>query len=73
MVAYYTILGRQIGSHQLAMGVLGTMFGGTFLALRGGSKKAGVQTPPINASSPDEADFIKKFLESAEGDKKAKH
>ncbi|KAL8298253.1 hypothetical protein RB597_006870 [Gaeumannomyces tritici] len=59
MVAYYSIFGRQVGSHHLAIGVLGAMFGGSFLALSGGSKKAGVQTPPINASSPDEADFIK--------------
>jgi len=39
------------------MGVLGALFGGTYLAVSGGSKKP-VQTPPINASSPDEADFI---------------
>lgn len=42
------------------MGVLGAMFGGTALALRGGGKKS-TQTPPINASSTDEADFIKYF------------
>jgi hypothetical protein len=39
------------------MGVLGSLFGGTYLAVRGGNKKP-TQTPPINASSPDEADFI---------------
>jgi hypothetical protein len=44
-------------SSQLAMGVLGALFGGTYLAVRGSNKKP-VQTPPINASSPDEADFI---------------
>lgn len=42
---------------QLAMGVLAALFGGTYASLSGGSKKA-VQTPPINASTPDEADFI---------------
>ncbi|KAL7628988.1 hypothetical protein AAE478_000506 [Parahypoxylon ruwenzoriense] len=57
MVAYYTIFGRQVGSHYLSMGVLATLFSGGYFAFRGGSKKAG-QTPPINASSPDEADFI---------------
>lgn len=42
------------------MGVLGALFGGTALAL-GGGNKAATQTPPINASSSDEADFIKYF------------
>ncbi len=42
---------------QLAMLTLGTVFGGVYLSLSGGSKKA--QAPPINASTPDEADFIK--------------
>lgn len=40
------------------MGVLATLFGSTYLAVSGPSKKT-VQTPPINASSPDEEDFIK--------------
>lgn len=40
------------------MGVLGALFGGTYLSLSGGSKKVAA-TPPINASSSDEADFIK--------------
>ncbi|KAI1279990.1 hypothetical protein F5Y07DRAFT_356979 [Xylaria sp. FL0933] len=73
MVAMYSVFGRQIGSHYLAMGVLGALFSGTYLALSGGSKKT-VQTPPINASSPDEADFIQNFLKQADADeKKAKH
>lgn len=46
------------GVLQLAMGVLGALFGGSKLALGGGSKAA-TQTPPINASSNEEADFIK--------------
>ncbi|KAH9888140.1 hypothetical protein F4778DRAFT_755219 [Xylariomycetidae sp. FL2044] len=57
MVQMYTVLGRQVGSHHLAMGVLGALFGGSYLATRGPKKQA-TQTPPINASSPDEADFI---------------
>ncbi|EGZ73034.1 hypothetical protein NEUTE2DRAFT_127388 [Neurospora tetrasperma FGSC 2509] len=49
---------------QLAMGVLGSLFGGVYLASGGSSKTPA--TPPINASSSDEADFIKKFLETSE-------
>ncbi|KAK0746493.1 hypothetical protein B0T18DRAFT_429449 [Schizothecium vesticola] len=70
----YNILGRKVGSHYLAMLTLGTLFG-TSYAMAGGSKKpqAGA-TPPLNASSPDEADFIKKFLDSADGKKaESKH
>ncbi|ROW05843.1 hypothetical protein VMCG_05310 [Cytospora schulzeri] len=58
MVQYYNLFGAKVGSHYLAMGVLATLFGGTKLALGGGSKAA-TQTPPLNAASPDEADFIK--------------
>ncbi|KAI0103651.1 hypothetical protein GGR51DRAFT_573145 [Nemania sp. FL0031] len=73
MVAMYTVFGRQVGSHYLAMGVLGALFSGTYLALSGGSKKT-TQIPPINASTPDEADFIQNFLKQADADeKKAKH
>ncbi|OTB06280.1 hypothetical protein M426DRAFT_319022 [Hypoxylon sp. CI-4A] len=73
MVQMYNVLGRQIGSHYLAMGVLSALFGGTYLSLSGGSKKP-TQAPPINASSPDEADFIQNFLKQADADeKKAKH
>ncbi|KAI5866702.1 hypothetical protein GGS23DRAFT_551665 [Durotheca rogersii] len=69
MVATYTIFGRQVGSHYLAIGVLASLFGGSYLALRGGGKKA-TQTPPINASTPDEADFIQKFLKEADAQEK---
>jgi hypothetical protein len=42
------------------MGVLGTFFGGAYIATSGPSKAAkATQTPPINASSPDEENFIK--------------
>ncbi|KEZ41416.1 hypothetical protein SAPIO_CDS7545 [Scedosporium apiospermum] len=74
MVQMYTILGRQVGSHWLAIATLSTLFTGTYLASSGGSsKKQSTTTPPINASTPDEADFIKKFLEEADGKKEAKH
>lgn len=39
------------------MGVLGSLFGGVYLASGGSSKTPAA--PPINASSSDEADFIK--------------
>jgi len=39
------------------MGVLGSLFGGVYLAT--GGSKAKPAAPPINASSSDEADFIK--------------
>ncbi|KAI0404143.1 hypothetical protein F4802DRAFT_568053 [Xylaria palmicola] len=72
MVAMYQVFGRQVGSHYLAMSVLGALFGGTYLAVSGSSKKP-LQTPPINASSPDEADFIQNFLKQADADEKSKH
>ncbi|KAI1819045.1 hypothetical protein F4861DRAFT_544317 [Xylaria intraflava] len=73
MVAMYQVFGRQVGAHHLSMGVLGALFGLSYLGLRGGGKKP-VQTPPINASTPDEADFIQNFLKQADEDeKKAKH
>ncbi|PKY05624.1 hypothetical protein P168DRAFT_289080 [Aspergillus campestris IBT 28561] len=57
MVVYYQIAGKKVGSHFLAMGVLGTMFGGVFLATRGGGEKKQA-TPPIQAASKDEETFI---------------
>ncbi|TQN74056.1 ATP synthase subunit K, partial [Colletotrichum shisoi] len=57
MVQMYTIAGRQVGSHYLAMGVLATIFGGAYVGTSGSKPKA-TAAPPINASSSDEADFI---------------
>ncbi|KAI1209843.1 uncharacterized protein F4807DRAFT_424626 [Annulohypoxylon truncatum] len=73
MVAMYTVFGRQVGSHYLAMGVLAALFGGTYLGVKGGGSKKTATTPPINASTPDEADFIQNFLKQADADEKAKH
>lgn len=42
---------------QLAIATLTTLFGGAYLMV--GGKKAPAPTPPINASSTDELDFIK--------------
>lgn len=41
------------------MGVLSTLFGGSYMAMSGPSKKNQPTTPPINASSSDEEDFVK--------------
>ncbi|KAK3339153.1 hypothetical protein B0H65DRAFT_475538 [Neurospora tetraspora] len=54
---YYNLFGQKVASQYLAMGVLGSLFGGVYLASGGSSKTPA--TPPINASSSDEADFIK--------------
>ncbi|KAL2177688.1 uncharacterized protein P884DRAFT_299555 [Thermothelomyces heterothallicus CBS 202.75] len=69
MVQTYKIFGANVGSHYLAMGVLGTLFAGSYAAFGGGSK-AQPASPPINASSSDEADFIKKFVEEAQAGEK---
>ncbi|KAH6856045.1 hypothetical protein B0I37DRAFT_67219 [Chaetomium sp. MPI-CAGE-AT-0009] len=68
MVQTYKLFGANVGSHYLAMGVLGTLFAGSYAALGGSKPKPA--TPPINASSSDEADFIKKFMDQAEADEK---
>lgn len=43
---------------QLAMATLGTLFGGSYWATRGGGSKGDTKTPPINAGSKDEENFI---------------
>ncbi|RYO84154.1 hypothetical protein DL766_009751 [Monosporascus sp. MC13-8B] len=73
MVQMYTVFGRQVGSHYLAIGVLSTLFAGSYLAIGGGKKRPATQAPPINASSSDEADFIQNFLKEADKDEKTKH
>ncbi|RAQ47724.1 hypothetical protein AFGD_010380 [Aspergillus flavus] len=61
MVVYYQLAGKQVGSHVLAMGVLGSLFGGVYLATRGGSQPKQA-APPIQASSKDEETFIQYVL-----------
>ncbi|KAF8540422.1 hypothetical protein BDD12DRAFT_698912, partial [Trichophaea hybrida] len=63
MVAQFTVFGRQVGSHVLAMLTLGTTFAGSYLALSGGEKPT---SPPIQASSTDEEKFIRDFIAKAE-------
>ncbi|GIJ88356.1 hypothetical protein Asppvi_007276 [Aspergillus pseudoviridinutans] len=70
MVVYYQIAGKQVGSHVLAMGVMGTLFGGIYLSTRGGGQKKQGVTPPIQASSKDEEKFIQDFLNQVNGEQK---
>jgi F-type H+-transporting ATPase subunit k len=69
MVVMYSIAGRQIGSHWLAMATLGTMAVVTTMSIGGGAAKKN-QGPPINAQSLDEENFIKEFMKNAEADEK---
>ncbi|KAM0432869.1 hypothetical protein ACHAPT_004571 [Fusarium lateritium] len=63
-IAYYTIAGKQVGGHYLAMAWLASLYAGVKYATSGSSNKPNVAAaPPINASSSDEADFIKNFLD----------
>ncbi|KAF2137983.1 uncharacterized protein K452DRAFT_291017 [Aplosporella prunicola CBS 121167] len=66
MVVYYQIAGRKVGSHVLAMGILGSVIGGISLATGGSKKKELQATPPLNASSKDEENFITDFLKEAD-------
>ncbi|KAL8848018.1 MAG: hypothetical protein Q9221_006923 [Calogaya cf. arnoldii] len=72
MVATYTILGRQVGSHVLALATLGTTFAGAYLAMPSKTKEKETG-PTINAGSKDEEKFIQDFLKNAgAGGEKAK-
>ncbi|EDU45620.1 repeatdomain containing protein [Pyrenophora tritici-repentis] len=65
MVAMYTIMGRQVGSHVLAMATLGATFTGAALSMSGGKKTDDTTTPPINAKSSDEENFVKEYVKKA--------
>ncbi|KAK3209153.1 hypothetical protein GRF29_69g970459 [Pseudopithomyces chartarum] len=65
MVAMYTIAGRQVGSHVLAIATLTTTFAGAWLSMRGGDKTEKT-TPAINAKSKEEESFVKDFVKKAE-------
>ncbi|KAL2810887.1 hypothetical protein BJX63DRAFT_433850 [Aspergillus granulosus] len=69
MVQYYAIAGRQVGSHHLALGILSSLFGGVYLATRGGSQPKPA-APPIKAESKDEETFIQDFLKQVNGEEK---
>ncbi|KAF8464069.1 hypothetical protein BDZ91DRAFT_730674 [Kalaharituber pfeilii] len=71
MVAKFNILGKQVGSHYLALLTLGSTFAIAKLAMGGGDKNQ-KPTPPIAASSGEEEEFIKQFLAQAEAESKPK-
>ncbi|KAK7434048.1 hypothetical protein VKT23_020374 [Stygiomarasmius scandens] len=72
----YQILGRAVKNEHIVLGVLGSVFGGVFLATRGGKKEEvgspasmiekAKQSIPINASSKEEEQFIRKYIAEAE-------
>ncbi|EUC36138.1 hypothetical protein COCCADRAFT_88936 [Bipolaris zeicola 26-R-13] len=64
MVAMYTIFGRQVGSHVLAIATLATTFTGAALSM-GGKKAEDSTTPPINAKSSEEENFVKEYVKKA--------
>ncbi|BCS30406.1 ATP19 family protein [Aspergillus puulaauensis] len=70
MVVYYQLAGKQVGSHHLALGILGSLFGGVYLATRGGGAQQKPAAPPIQASSKDEEVFIQDFLKQMNGETK---
>merc|ERR1711939_1093335 len=65
MVQMYTIAGRQVGSHVLALVTLGTTFATAGYFLRG-SPADKAKGPPIGASSKEEESFVKDFIAKAE-------
>ncbi|KAK0211451.1 hypothetical protein IW262DRAFT_1467930 [Armillaria fumosa] len=73
----YVILGRAIKNEYLALGTFASVFGGAFLATRGGKKDAPAPTlveqvkANVTSGNSEEEEFIKKFVEEAE--KEAKH
>ncbi|KAI4134683.1 MAG: hypothetical protein LQ347_001309 [Umbilicaria vellea] len=64
MVVTYKIMGREVGSHVLAMITLGTVAAIGAVSV-GGKQKAKAEGPPINATSKDEEKFIQDFLDNA--------
>ncbi|KAF1830242.1 hypothetical protein BDW02DRAFT_573235 [Decorospora gaudefroyi] len=65
MVAMYTIMGRQVGSHVLAIATLGTTFAGAALAMGGKKGEEKASGPPINAKSSEEENFVKEYVRKA--------
>merc|ERR1711862_804408 len=64
MVQMYTIAGKQVGSHVLALITLGTTFATAGFFMRG-SPADKAKGPPIGASSKEEESFVKYVLMSA--------
>ncbi|PVU90472.1 hypothetical protein BB559_002854 [Furculomyces boomerangus] len=61
---FYTIAGRKIPTHKLAIGMLVTY--GTILTAIWPSKTDPKTAPPIKASSDEEFKFIENFIKEAE-------
>ena len=51
------------------MGVLGSIFAGSWAAMGGGEKPKTAAGPPINASSKEEGDFIQYVFERGRSSK----
>ncbi|KAF2125224.1 hypothetical protein P153DRAFT_370532 [Dothidotthia symphoricarpi CBS 119687] len=64
MVAMYTVFGRQVGSHVLAIATLSVTFAGAALSM-GGSKAEASTQPPINAKTKEEESFVKDYVKKA--------
>ncbi|KAG9287001.1 hypothetical protein G9A89_022965 [Geosiphon pyriformis] len=71
----YVIAGRHIPTQYLTLATWGTIGLGVYAFSRRAKANAPdplTSSPPINASSPEEEDFIKEFIKNAEAeDKKA--
>lgn len=63
MVATYTIMGRVVPSHHIALATLGLT---SLLAIPNPFKSKPAPTVKIDASSPEEEAFIKKYLSEHE-------
>lgn len=59
MAAAYSILGRSVPSHQLALATLGAV---VFLVIPKPWGPPAPKHPSVNASSPEEEKFVKEWL-----------
>ncbi|CEP24856.1 unnamed protein product [Cyberlindnera jadinii] len=70
MGSAYTILGRTVPAHQIA---IGTLSAALLLAIPNPFAAAVKPTPKIEASSPEEKKFIEDYLKQAEAKAAEKH
>ncbi|KAG1179529.1 hypothetical protein G6F70_001870 [Rhizopus microsporus] len=69
MGGYYTIAGKQVPNHKIAMAFIGSYAAiGSYYIMK--PKAPQPATPPIQASSADEEAFIREFLQKAEAEEK---
>ncbi|EGV64720.1 F1F0 ATP synthase subunit k [Yamadazyma tenuis] len=66
MAAAYTILGKSVPSHQLAIATLGAV---AFVCIPKPWAPPAPAHPPTNASSAEEEKFIKEFLSKNQAEK----